>query len=382
MAARIRSLDLSEELLDDARPDTSVYRTIAETFPGEPFLPRLRRLVYVLPRVDQSLNVELEMLVTPSLSDFSFDTRSGKGGVILERLSWTLPWITALTWKRSSLPIPLPHSLSKISTLRTLNLSELHLNNENISIIAMLSCLVDLRLRLVDDWPPQKSDSVRNMDRILHNLESLDISGRNEDVIWFISRLNSLRCLTAVFMWEALTGSCLWSSIGHVISSLKTLCLTFTASNGPEYPPDIEKLFVPFGHATAITELSIVFCWWTNADTLVGHLANLLENFASLESLNIDFQAAVTQRVHMGSLQVNCNAAKICPKLKRMRFVGNINTAILDGPVTASFAKLEELDFGDSRGRDEFGRPVGVDQGMLKDFIERIAPGFSLGRGD
>jgi hypothetical protein len=58
----------------------------------------------------------------------------------------------------------------------------------------------------------------------------------------------------------------------------------------------------------------------------------------------------------IASLNLLFNAANSCPKLKRIKFVGNINITLLNGPVMDSFTKQEELDFGKSNAKDKYHR--------------------------
>lgn len=378
MAAKISTIEMRENLPNDARPDSSVYRIVANTFPGASWLPRLRRLVYVAPDLDQDVCLELECLLTPSLADFSFSADEPISDRILERLASTCREVRALAWKKQWFTTPLSPSLAKFSTLDRLDVNWAELNNENVGIISTLSSLTLLEIAFDLDWHKQRTGSLNHGHRILGNLETLKISGLNEDIFAFIGCLNGSRLdrLVVSLMWEAQRPSS--SSFRDAISSLKTLSLKFNASNRPDDPIDVEKLLEPFGHATTITKLSIKLFWWTQGDTLDKHLSELLKNFPLLESLTIKFVLANCYWADMGSLQLMANAAKYCPKLKRMRFKGNINPALLEGPVMDSFADLEDLDLSGSRAMDRSRRPVEVDQGKLKEFIQSIAPGLSM----
>lgn len=385
MAARIRSLEIRTDQLNGARPDLSAYKTIAEMFPHALLLPRLQRLAYSLPyrdenvELDLKVRLELESLLTPSLIAFSFDAEEPFCDTIVDSVASNCPGITTLTWRRRYFSAHLPRSLSRLSMLRSLDLSAVALDNEILRLVSTFSALLGLRVLFDVDWHRKRKDSGQNVVGILGNLETLEISGLNEDIFQFFSCLNGsrLRRLVVILMWEAPRA---WPSIRNVISSLRTLSLTFKSSNRPDHPIVIEKLLEPFAHATEITELSIELHWWTKGNTLDRHLSELLENFPLLESLAVKFLVGGYHWPHMASLQLLANAATTCPKLKTIRFVGNINTTLLDGPVMHSFAELRKLDLRGSRAGDVYGRRVTVDRGMLEEFIERIAPGLGMDR--
>jgi hypothetical protein len=358
---------------------------MAEMFPNAPLLPRLRRLAYTVPRLEEDMGwerqmrLELKSLLTPSLTVFVFEAQEANSHIILDSVASTCGEIRGLKWRKPWFTTHLPHSLSRFSTLRTLKISGAELNDENVGIISRLSSLTHLNVLFDFDWSKQRTAPFNNIHRILGNLETLNIRGINEDVVNFISCVDSsrLHSLVAVLGWEAPRPA---ASIRNVISSLTTLSLMFTASDRRDDPIDVENLLEPFGHATRITELSIKFLWWTLGWTLDAHLSELLKNFPLLESLEIIFQVESSNWSDMASLNLLCNAAKSCPKLRRIKFVGNINITLLDGPVRDSFTELEELDFGESNARDKHRREVGVDRGLLLEFVESIAPGLSMDR--
>jgi len=375
MAARVHSLEMRRHLPNDARPDSYAYKTIMELFPGEPLLPWLRHLIYLVPclgdcwhpelqlHLEPQLCLELKTLLPPSLITFSFKAEEPNSDVILDILASTCQGISGLTWKKPGFTTNLPNLLSRFSMLLSLDVNYAELTDENIGIISRLSSLTHFKIFFDVDWHQQTTAPFNNIHRILGILDISCLNG------------SCLHTLVASLMWEA-PRPC--SSICHIISSLKTLSLNFIVPNRPDDPIDVEKFLEPFGHATAITQLSIKFYWWTMGDTLNRHLSELLKNFPPPESLSIKFRVAASNWANMGSLQLVANAVKTCPKLKRIRFVGNINPTLLDGPLTGSFANLEELDLSKSRALDVHHRLVGMDQGILKEFIESLVPGLSL----
>ncbi|KIK00436.1 hypothetical protein K443DRAFT_122803 [Laccaria amethystina LaAM-08-1] len=195
---------------------------------------------------------------------------------------------------------------------------------------ALLSSLTHLSILFDLNWGKQRMAPFNNIHWILGNLETLKIPGINEDIFDFISCVDNLHLhsLVAALSWEAPRPA---ASICNVISSLMTLSLIFIVSDRPDDPINVEILLEPFGHATSIMKLSIKLQWWTLGWTLDANVAELLKNFPLLETNS-------------------------CPKLKRIKFVGNINITLLNGPVMDSFTKQEELDFGKSNAKDKYHR--------------------------
>jgi len=147
MVARICSLEIRRDLLNDARPNSSAYKTITEMFPHAPLLPWPCHLMYSVPDLDEDLNLELQLclelesLLMPSLITFSFDAKEPSSDIILESLASTCPGIRMLIWKRPCFTIHLPHLLLRFLMLHSLDVSSTKVTNKNINIISR-SCLM------------------------------------------------------------------------------------------------------------------------------------------------------------------------------------------------------------------------------------------------
>ena len=245
MVARICSLEMRRHLPNDARPDLSAYNMITELFPGEPLLPWLQHLVYLVPDLDEDLawepqlSLELGSLLTPSLVMFSFNAEEPSSDIILGSVASTCQEIRELTWKKPGFMTNLPQSLLRFSTLLSLDINYTRLTDENVGIISRLSSLTHFKVLFNVNWHQQKMAPLNNIHWILGNLEILNISSLNQDILGFNSCLNSSRLHTLVvsLMSEA-PRPC--SSICNIISLLKTLSLNFIVPNRPDNPIEIK----------------------------------------------------------------------------------------------------------------------------------------------
>ncbi|EDR13045.1 uncharacterized protein LACBIDRAFT_322456 [Laccaria bicolor S238N-H82] len=376
VAGRVKTLNIRENFYspNNAQSDLSAYKAFAKTFGGSPLLPQLHCLTYTTLSTEQDVSAELESLITGCLNKMEFKAEETLSDMILERLESTCTEIKVLRWNRPWCSPYLPHALSRLPSLGRLELIRIILGSESIGILSTLSSLSHLSIIFFTN-KYQSIKSYKSTNQILPNLETLEIYRELGDVSHFISYLNVM-CLISLGVtipWVTPRGSYPWSSIGNAISSLKTLSLMACGSDDQDHV-DIERLLEPFGSATTITKLSMRFICWMEGNTLDTHLSKLLTNYPLLESLEIMFQVEYSNYQDMVSLKVVCNAVKSCPKLRRIRFIGNINPTLLDGLVMDSFANLEELDLGKSRAMDEHGRQVELDREMLEIVVQRLVP--------